>query len=258
MDPVTQILAQSSIGSSNGGSFADSFVKGAQLAQENRRLNLMERKMQFDEQWESLLTNLQRESIELRNQAVGLDLLKEKQMLAHDAQSRAGSLEIVNLMSELSEKGTWGTPESWQRWNGIIKRAPLAALSKEGSLFMGQQRIAVGHQKMLSQFGAPNQVTIDTPEGKATFGSDPAEQERLKLAQGNLQARLQELELARQRMEQQMQPQQREQLRAGLRAIANDPLIIDSGEKLQKMEKYIQQFGGSGPAKASDPLGLFD
>jgi hypothetical protein len=87
---------------------------------------------------------------------------------------------------------------------------------------------------------------------------DSLEQTRIDVAKQNLQARFQEIELSKKRLDSQLPPLDREKLRAGLQAIATDPLIIKSDEKLKRMDDFIKTFQHQqGVRNAADPLGLF-
>lgn len=274
MDPVSQVLAQQASGSAGGQGFGQFFAQGRQLQQNQQRLNLSSRHLELQQAQEQrlqrrddMLVPLESQMLQMRIANEGMNLVTEKNNLQVATSMRAGSLAVANLMAELESQGGWGSAESWQAYQRIIDQTPLAAISKEGQLFIQQQRLANGVKQMTKQFGAPTQATVPNSfGGTSQFGNDPLAARRVEISEANLQARVKELELSAQRLENQMPPEQREKLRAGLRAIANDPLVIDSNEKLKRMDDFIQKFqGGTTPVAPfkkpvtdpSDPLGLF-
>ena len=253
MDPVTQTLAQQHSGSAGGHNFASFFIAGQERADRQRQMKMMQRQ-------QDVLLPLQQQSMQLKMASIGMEMVEQQKNAEHETGTRAGALRISQLMSELERDGTWGTPESWAKYDSIIKHTPLAALSKQGEVFLQTQRLRTGIAQLTKQFGAPAQVTTPLPGGgEAKFGTDPLEKQRVDISKGNLDARLKEIDLARQRLEGQMDPMQREKLRAGLRAIATD-IYTDGDKKLQKMDSFIKQFSGPAPAPANvaDPLGLFE
>jgi hypothetical protein len=128
-----------------------------------------------------------------------------------------------------------------------------------------RQSLALDVEREARSLGLEETIKISEDGGVTRQFQQPDSlaAQRVAISQQNLAARMQEISLARDRLAAQMAPEQREKLRAGLQAIARDPLIIDSAEKLQKMDAFIKRFEAQGgavhnPANVADPLGLFE
>lgn len=174
-DPVSQIFAQAQAGSAQGQGFGQFAAQGMQQGLARRRLDLEERQMEREEERQSLLMPLQEEALRLRNTATGLDIAQAQSNARYALDTKQADLAVSNLMGELAQTGSWGSPESWQAWNRITSSVPLASVTKSGQLFIQQQRLAMENQRLSSQFGRPTEVTIPTPVGgTAQFGTDRA------------------------------------------------------------------------------------
>lgn len=82
MDPVSQTLAQQNSGSAGGQGFGEFFVKGMELGQNRRRINLAERKLEMEERGQQrdfaerdVLFPLEAKLRSLQNRALGAELV---------------------------------------------------------------------------------------------------------------------------------------------------------------------------------------
>lgn len=188
MDPIAQIFAQSQAGSAGGEGFGQFFAEGVRQSQQQQGLNFSRRRLELEEERERRaepMMELERMQA-LQRLAIGsLTLQKTESDNNYAISLRNADLEISKFMSALAQSGKWGSPESWQAWNQITSRVPLAAVSKSGQLFLQQQQLAMASQRLAEQFGGrPTQVTVPTPEGgQALFGqSRQAIPDKLEIA----------------------------------------------------------------------------
>lgn len=163
MSPIQQILAQSGAGSADGQGFAQFAAQGMQLAQDNRRLNLAERRQSFEEQQQSMLMPLEMESMRLNNERTGLAVQTGMMQLRQQNQLLSNLPALVDLQMKFanSERG-YQDPDLIAEAQSLLTRSPLLATTEQGQSIM--ESIAAA-PKIRQSFDVFKQLSQALPEG---------------------------------------------------------------------------------------------
>lgn len=156
MDPVTQTLAQQQSGSAGGQGFADFFLKGAQMAQNRRQLDLSERRLGIEEtqaRQSNLLFPLIKKAKEQELENLGLEVainLQKKEMITEQNKALPEILAI-QMEAMQSPKG-FASPEIISKVRELSTRFPAAFSGGDGLDLMTSLKGAQMREMQLLQF----------------------------------------------------------------------------------------------------------
>lgn len=172
MDPVSQILTQSGAGSADGAGFGQFAAQGAQIAQENRRLNLMEQRQSFLQRQESMLMPLQMEAAQLNNEKTGLTIQSQMKALHQENAMMSKMPELIDVFTQFttSPRG-FQDPELLGKAQTILGQAPMLAETEIGKSILGSIAQA---PKLNQAFEILKRLTKEAPEGSIPQSVDPS------------------------------------------------------------------------------------